>query len=91
MPRLANDGAAVNEWYRLEGERTGNGSSTYDLCTECADDPETALESLEPYNGDPKGDELTDGAPAPCYETEYEEGNGYPCEVCGVILRKCDN
>ena len=54
MPRLANGGKAVAIWYEQAG---GNGSSTYDLCTECAEDPETALESLEPYNGDPKGDE----------------------------------
>ena len=88
MPRLANDGAAVAEWYKDAG---GNGSSTWDFCRDCADCWEESLAGLTPYNGDPKGDELTDGGCAPCYETEYEEGNEYPCAVCGVVLRECDN
>ena len=91
MPRLANDGAAVDEWYRLEGERDGNGSSTFDLCQNCADSWEESLDVLEPYNGDPKGDLLTDGCCAPCYEDLYQCGEPYECDCCGVVLRKVDN
>ena len=89
MPRVANDGEAVEEWYRNETD--GSGSSTHDICAECAEDLERALTVLEPYNGDPKGDELREGCHHPCYEEMHERGEDYRCEVCNEILREADN
>jgi len=91
MPRVANDGEAVDEWYRLEGERDGSGSSTFDLCRTCNQDPEHAFTVLEPYNGDPKGDELPEVGVAPCYEDHYQMGEPISCDVCGSTLRRWDN
>jgi hypothetical protein len=89
MPRVANNGDTVRIWYREEAD--GNGTSTHDICADCAEDPETARESLEPYNGDPRGDELDEGCPHPCYEEMYQTGEDYRCEICNKILREVDN
>ena len=90
MPRVANDGEDVTQWHR-DISSGGSGSSTFDICAACAEDLETALESLEPYNGDPKGDSLAEGCHHPCYEEMHEAGEDYRCEVCDKILREADN
>ena len=89
MPRVANGGKAVDNWHANESD--GSGSSTFDLCLACAEDVETALQVFEPYNGDPKGDELDEGCPHPCYEEAHQAGDDYRCEVCDKVLREADN
>lgn len=93
MPRVANSGAAVDKWYREEGEKDGNGSSTFDLCRDCADwrAEEFIAEKMEPYNGDPKGDRVEAGCSAPCYESLRIEGDAYSCENCDRVLTAIDN
>jgi hypothetical protein len=91
MPRVANEGEAVDQWYQTTGEPNGEGSSYWDLCNKCNEDPEHALTVLEPYNGDPRGDELAEVGFAPCYEDSYQMGEPKTCEVCGEILRRWDN
>ena len=91
MPRVANEGEAVDVWYRIEGEPNGNGSSYWDICNACNEDPDRALNLLEPYNGDPRGDRLGEVGFAPCYEDQHRMGEPKICEVCDATLREEDN
>lgn len=95
MPRVANNGEAVRQWYRTESD--GSGTSTFDICNCCLIDFKAGnnmveiSRKLEPYNGDPEGDELEEGCHHPCYEESHERGEEYRCEVCDVTLREDDN
>ena len=91
MPRVANTGAAVVEWFEHFGEPNGIGTSTFDLCNSCNADRDHALTVLEPWAGDPKGDELETINFAPCYEQRHEQGEPAICEVCEAVLREVDN
>ena len=87
MPRVENCGANVSAYC----EESGEGSSTYDLCSYCAseleDDPHAHDAVLEPYNGDPHGDDGWDGdVEHPCYSED-----DYRCEVCSSKLGRRDN
>lgn len=87
MPRCDNDGENVNEFC----DRTGEGSSTFDLCKDCGEelenDPMAFVDDLKPYNGDPVGDAGHGfGADHPPYE-----GEEYQCEVCDKRLTAKDN
>lgn len=97
MPRLYIGGADEASEKALGDfcERTGNGSSNFDLCCSCAKDWDGIGElpsECGPYNGEPEGEGIQyqlvgdDGAAHPCYEDEE-----YDCEVCGKRLTKEDN
>jgi hypothetical protein len=51
MPRISFDYPSVNEW----SETTGNGSSTFDICTKCfqIDSHQLIIKLGGPYNGEP--------------------------------------
>ena len=91
MPRVANTGAAVADWFEYIGEPNGMGTSTFDICNSCNADPDHALTVLEPYAGDPKGTELEEVGFAPCFEQRFEENEPATCEVCEAVLRAGDN
>jgi hypothetical protein len=80
MPRVENLGENVDWWYENEGG--GNGSSTHDVCNNCASklrqNPHAFDHLLEPYNGDPQGDR---GWGGDVVHPEYD-GEGYECAVC---------
>lgn len=82
--RVENLGANVSAW----NERTGNGSSTHDLCTSCARqlerDPYCYDGILFPYNGDPVGE---DGWGGDVEHPNYDECD-YRCAIpdCKVLL-----
>lgn len=89
MPRYYNDGPAVAAWHA----RTGEGSSTFDLCRICAPSAIAPHKvgvglTLEPYGpGEPAGRlagpmETPDG---------YEEMGGYHCAVCDRLLTARDD
>jgi len=85
MPRVANSGSNVDEWCN----RSGNGSSTHDLCKWCAGTLERNPHGLDlrPYNGDPVG---TEGWSGDVDHPEYAECD-YTCEVCGKKLTSRDD
>lgn len=87
MPRIENIGDNVSEYC----ERTGEGSSTFDICTDCAShletDPHVYDAILSPYNGDPEGDE---GYEAGCVHPDYDE-EGYLCTFCYKPLTSIDD
>lgn len=89
MPRVENIGSNVNLWYNNPGN--GNGSSTFDICKQCADelksDPHAFDDKLKPYNGDPPGDEGREGD---CDHPLYQDED-YGCEVCKKSLTEEDN
>lgn len=89
MPRVENLGKNVDEWW----EEVGEGSSTHDVCSECAEildmDPHAFDEELQPYNGDPQGDAGWGGdVDHPSYG-EYDID--YNCEACGAKLTADDD
>jgi hypothetical protein len=82
--RVDNLGANVDEWC----QKTGNGSSTYDLCVGCAaslaSDPHCYDKQLQPYNGDPQGvDGWGDSVDHPPFDDDH-----YRCTICKVRLRE---
>lgn len=87
--RYENCGPNVREW----SERTGNGSSTQDLCQDCGEeienDPFAFPVELAPYGDDePVGSEgyfECGGAPE-----GYTGDMEYSCAVCGVDLGEDD-
>lgn len=87
MPRIENIGDNVSKYC----EETGEGSSTFDICSCCAEildiDPHAYDAELEPYNGDPRGD---DGYEAGCVHPEYDEED-YICEICQEPLTSADD
>ncbi len=88
MPRCDNLGANVNSHCRT----TGNGSSTWDICNDCAErlaeNPHVFDDKLRPYNGDPKGE---DGRGENVEHPAYSDCDGYKCAVCNVLLTDEDN
>ena len=85
--RVENLGKNVLEYCR----QTGNGSSTHDLCPDCAnqleDDPNCFNSILKPYNsGEPEGDR---GWGGDCAHPDYADDD-YKCEICKVPLRSDD-
>jgi hypothetical protein len=80
--RVENLGANNHAYY----ERTGCGSSTYDICLDCAIlldiDPHAYDEILVPYNGEEQGE---DGWGGDCAHPSYNDDE-YLCKICGVIL-----
>lgn len=87
MPRIENNGDSVSEWC----ERTGNGSSTHDVCKPCYNrlekNPHLFDSKLDRYNGDPLGEEGWGGDVChPPYE-----GEDYSCEICKRKLTERDN
>jgi len=84
--RVDNLGANVSAWHESP-EAGGNGSSTYDVCSECCwdleQDPHAHDDDLTPYNGDPQGE---DGWGGDVVHPPYDDGE-YTCKVCGVPLR----
>ena len=81
MPRIANEGTKVDAW----AVKTGEGSSTFDLCIRCfrVHDDKPLPRKCEPYHtGEPRGIVMQiDGIDA-----EEAELNGYRCEVCNTKL-----
>lgn len=78
--RLMNSGNGVEEWC----EATGNGSSTVDLCEDCADDmlyQDTPEDWVYGYR-EPVGQLEWSGM-----DPEYNE-SGYSCEVCLADLKE---
>lgn len=90
MPRVANAGPSVD----LFCEKTGNGSSTHDVCADCLLDYGNGgiippMPELEPYNGDPGGEiGWQEGVDHPPYEDEHPP---YRCAICYKDLTKEDN
>ena len=87
MPRIENMGKNVEEWC----EKTGNGSSTHDLCFPCSQrlekNPHLFDKKLDTYNGDPVGEDGWGGEVShPPYEEMY-----YDCAVCNRRLDENDN
>lgn len=87
MPRIENLGSNVSAWCN----RTGNGSSTHDVCVRCYGrveaNPHAFDAQLDRYNGDPLGTEGWGGDVAhPPYEDE-----DYTCAVCDRPLGERDN
>lgn len=87
MPRLFNCGKNVD----LHCQKTGDGSSTHDVCADCAqgfsEHFPTLEPALEPGNGDPQGDAGWQlGADHPPYSD-----CDYSCELCHVKLTDDDN
>ena len=84
MPRIENLGPNVDEYCK-----TGNGSSTHDICAECAKDFEEPAhhEKLQPYNGDPQG---TIGWAGDVWHPPYSEED-YKCAICDAPLTDEDN
>lgn len=87
MPRIENIGDNVTEYC----ERTGEGSSTFDICTGCAShletDPHVYDAILSPYNGDPEGD---GGYDEGCVHPDYDDED-YICEICYKALTSIDD
>lgn len=88
MPRVENMGENVTEWC----EKTGDGSSTFNLCTDChdvlEDDPHAFDKKLKPYgDGEPEGDE---GRGGDASHPSYDEDD-YTCDVCGCKLTSDDD
>lgn len=86
--RVENLGNNVNEYC----ERTSNGSSTWDICRECAadleDSPHIFDKELSPYNNDePEGDE---GRGGDVDHPPYEECD-YKCVICKKVLDEDEN
>lgn len=92
MPRLENAGETVDRWC---ADNDGmEGSSTYDLCRDCADEWEGAeLEDaqLVPDGGDEPSGVLDGDVEHPSYEELYDEGYPYTCDICGCVLRGKDD
>lgn len=85
--RVENLGKNVSEYCRS----TGNGSSTWDLCPNCASELDSDShcfdEKLIPYNaGEPMGDA---GRGGDCGHPAYS-GEDYKCEICNVELTDDD-
>ena len=82
MPRVENLGPELDAFCR----ETGNGSSTYDVCAECAeelrDDPHCHNDKLKPFNGDPQGSE---GWGGDVEHPPYDELD-YTCVICNKPL-----
>lgn len=80
---VENLGANVHAWC----ERTGNGSSTYNLCRDCHDEltvnPHAFPAVLRPYNGDPVG---VDGWGGDVEHPPYGEFEDDRCACCGALL-----
>ena len=82
--RVENLGANVSAW----SEKTGNGSSTFDLCKAHAEqldeNPHRFDAILQPYNGDPPGE---DGRGDNVEHPDYDECD-YRCAIpnCRVLL-----
>jgi hypothetical protein len=93
MPRIENTGDNVDEFC----QRTGNGSSTWDVCIECYEDYDLedgsnldeVNDKLVPYNGDPDGVMRGGSVEHP----DYSDGfcDGYRCEICKAPLTEKDN
>lgn len=88
MPRVENLGPSVDEFCG----RTGNGSSTWDVCASCyrLHDLEQGTTEVNhrliPYNGDPDGEERGGNVDHPPYEDM-----DYRCELCGKHLTSKDD
>ena len=85
MPRIENTGKNVTEYC----QKTGNGSSTADLCNACYRkvDANPHAFDLDRYNGDPKGDQGWWGE----IEHPSYSGDDYRCGVCDKKLTYKDN
>lgn len=86
MPRVENLGPNVDAWYAKSG---GDGTSTYDLCAECAGEldgsPHLFNDKLQPYqHNEPQGD---DGWGGEVEHPPYDDGDDYRCTVCNRRLR----
>lgn len=89
MPRIENAGPAVDEWC----DRTGSGSSTFDLCNRCwlndvwnepAAQVVAEYPDLAPYNGEPVGE--TFEACGSESHPPYDDPDNYSCAICGRTL-----
>ena len=90
MPRVANSGDNVDEWY----EEVGEGTSTWDVCRECwrenerlgprdwerPDGKPIRSDAFQTYNGDPVGTSTAPTRSEPCYES----GNGFHNHSLGL-------
>lgn len=91
MPRVENMGEAVDEWCN----RTGNGSSTWDVCITCYEEldlengTDLVNDKLEPYNGDPDGEMRGGNVEHPDFGDDL--CSDYRCMVCGKPLTEEDN
>jgi len=85
MPRFSNEGPAVTEWC----ERTGNGSSTRDLCAWCSYGITGAAWPAEDCErtGEPVGVHDEGAVDHP----PYEDGTDYWCADCACVLTDDDN
>lgn len=82
MPRIANEGPAVDTWHATDAK--GNGSSTFELCSRCfhkhGGEGAKLPSKLDPYNGDPRGTMMEiESVPDVVY-------GDYSCDLCGVTL-----
>jgi hypothetical protein len=90
MPRIAFDYDGVNK----HCEETGDGSSTFDVCTDCFDlneshDSRHLLQQLGgAYNGEPNptDEEEVTHDDAGCENPGLYEGQEVHCECCGELL-----
>lgn len=82
MPRIANEGPKVDKW----AETSGEGSSTFDLCTTCFrrhGEGKPLPSKCQPYkSGEPRGNVCEiDGI-----DPTDAENDGYRCDVCDKPL-----
>lgn len=90
MPRIDFDYNGVNE----HCEKTGDGSSTFDVCTDCFelvnsnDSRDLLLQLGGAYNGEPnpKDDEEVTHQVAGFDNPSLYEGARVYCECCGELL-----
>ncbi len=83
MPRFENTDDAGSTAIRDYCRESGNGSSTFDFCADCAEDVRGLSlheAGVSAYNGEPAGflDGDVDAPP-------YDDGE-YFCAVCGATL-----
>jgi len=85
MPRFSNEGDAVTDWC----VRTGEGSSTRDLCVWCAIG--MAGEPWPDDEVDRTGEPVGVHCPGDVEHPPYEDGTDYWCADCACILTDDDN
>jgi hypothetical protein len=85
MPRIAFEYESLDQWY----ERTGEGSSSFDVCQSCLDNADDSRQLLKDvggtYNGDPNPSEQEEVSHHDWIDVDIDE-HDYECEVCKVKL-----
>ena len=93
MPRIENCGETVDKWWEEEGQESGEGTTTADICSDCWDEYyecSFAEMGIKIYGCDPIGDSSEEFESPIDYEDEYQSGSPYLCDCCGKELREQD-